>query len=154
MQAGATPTSTVTFSKVNAPHAKLQGTSPKEFDKGYLPPNAARGYKGITMVNQGLRNNLTVNGGSGNDTLKFTNAQRQSQAGKPKRLSGDFNGDGDVDGADFLLQNKAAQSYPGSANRRGILIGQLLPQVAEKTTGASGQSIGHNANPQVKKPRR
>src|SRR2546423_10914027 len=68
-------------SKVKAPQAKTQGTRRslqngtliehpdirKEFDRGYLSPYASNSYTGTTTVNQGRRNNLNVNAGSGND---------------------------------------------------------------------------------------
>lgn len=80
-------------------------------------------------------NNVTINGGTGNDTFGLAkgrrqsesgkpnyhkgdiiqggagndSAQRRSKTGKPNRLAGDFDNDGDVDSSDFLRRNKAAQ---------------------------------------------
>lgn len=59
------------------PQAKMQKTNSNEFDKGYLPPNAARRESGTTTVNEG--HNLTVNGGTGNDTIaSYSKPQRNS----------------------------------------------------------------------------
>lgn len=93
-QATGTPTGSVTFGKVKAPQAKLQRTSPREFDRGYLPPNAVRGYSSQGYSLQGIRNNLTVNSGSGNDTISTANVQRRTA--KPNRVVGDWDGDGAI----------------------------------------------------------
>lgn len=85
-QSTATPTGTVTFGKVKAPQAKLRGSSAKEFDRGYLPPNALRGYRGTTTVNQG--NNLTINWGDGNNTLRSARVQHQNKVGRPNHIAG------------------------------------------------------------------
>ena len=68
---------------------KRPQTNRKDFDRGYLKPYAANTYTGTTTVNQGRRNNLTVNAGSGNDTF---NVQRRTA--KPNQVVvSDFNGD-------------------------------------------------------------
>ena len=48
----------------------------KEFDRGYLPPAATNTYTGMTTVNQGRRNNLSVNAGSGNDKINVQSRRR------------------------------------------------------------------------------
>ena len=67
---------------------KTLGTSRKEFDKGYLPPNALKGYRGTTTVNQG--NNFTVNWGDGKNTLRSAKAQRQNKSRAVDNTLGSF----------------------------------------------------------------
>jgi len=71
---------------------KRPQTNRKEFDKSYLSLSTTNTYTGTTTVNQGRRNNLHVNAGSGSDTM---NVQRRTV--QPNRVVGDFNGDGRID---------------------------------------------------------
>src|ERR1051326_4043905 len=84
-KAQGTPTGTVQFGK--GPQTKVQGSSQKGFDRGYLSPYASNSYTGATTVNQGTLNNLPLNGGSGNDRLRSTNVQRH-----PEAVQGNFIG--------------------------------------------------------------
>ena len=99
---------------------RAHNTGTREFDKGYLPPNASRRYTGTTAVNQGTLNHLSFNGGAGNDTIG--SAKVQPQTAKPNRVVGDWNGDG-VDrfgSAKVQPQNKAAQPKLLDGNDGGI----------------------------------
>src|SRR5205085_7951649 len=59
---------------------KTPETSHKEFDKGYLSPYVARGYRGTTTVNQGFNKSDILSGGGGNDALRKTANARWNRA--------------------------------------------------------------------------
>lgn len=102
---------------------KMPGASTKEFDKGYLSPYASNSYTGTTTVNQGTLNNLTLNGGSGNDTLRTANVQRPPQAVQGNFIGTNLIGtSGGVWKTTNLRQNSATSSELTNGNRASGLL--------------------------------
>jgi hypothetical protein len=106
---------------------------------GHVRGITRNGYTGTTTVNQGLRKNDTLSGGSGNDAAKAAKAKRQSEAGQPDHLT-DFGPTGSlsVGGSTNARQNHRAAGFltadpheprTPEFHRCLVFIGRRLEQV-------------------------